>query len=170
MGLRVDEQVLRLDVAVAHAERVDVREGAAELVRVQLHVQQGEGLLALRVVARHPVHGLRHKVHHEVEVRLVGLVARVVEVVVQRRHVDVVEHLHDLQLAVLEALVLQHLLDRHLLPGLLHRRLVHHAERAVADDPLVEEGPRRRALGARRAGGGLAWGWRRGGVSALKNN
>eukprot|EP00965_Chrysotila_dentata_P125133 4135860-Pleurochrysis_carterae.AAC.4 len=34
--LGVDEQVLRLDVAVAHAERVDVRQRSAELVCVEL--------------------------------------------------------------------------------------------------------------------------------------
>ena len=101
VGLGVDEQVLRLDVTMAHAERMNVRERAAELVRVQLrtqghvalrrangrhlgprgsglgapylHVQQREGLLGFRVVPRHAVHGLRDEVHHEVQVGLVRL-------------------------------------------------------------------------------------------------
>ena len=99
--LRVDKQVLRLDVAMAHAERMDVRQRAAELVSVQLrtqghvavrrangrhlgppgsglgapnlHVQQREGLLGFRVVPRHAVHRLRDEVHHEVQVGLVRL-------------------------------------------------------------------------------------------------
>ncbi len=37
MGLGVNEQVLRLDVAVAHAHGVDVGQRAAHLEHVQLH-------------------------------------------------------------------------------------------------------------------------------------
>ena len=41
---------------------------------------------------------------------------------------------HDLQLAVLEALVLQHLLDGHHLPRLYQLGLVDHSEAAVPND------------------------------------
>lgn len=43
------------------------------------------------------------------------LLALGVEIVMQRCHVHVIKHLHDLQLAVLETLVLKDFLDRHLL-------------------------------------------------------
>mmetsp|Transcript_8210 Transcript_8210/g.26446 ORF Transcript_8210/g.26446 Transcript_8210/m.26446 type:complete len:496 (+) Transcript_8210:183-1670(+) len=144
---RVDEQVLRLDVAVADAEGVDVGERAAKLVHVQLQVQQREDLLGLCVVARESVHSLGHKVHHKVEVRVICLLPLGVEEVVERRHVDVVvEHLHDLELAVLEALVLEHLLDGHLLVILLDVRPVDDAKGAVADDTLIDKDPARRRV------------------------
>mmetsp|Transcript_9353 Transcript_9353/g.23285 ORF Transcript_9353/g.23285 Transcript_9353/m.23285 type:complete len:346 (+) Transcript_9353:247-1284(+) len=154
VGLGVDEQVLRLDVAMAHAERMNVRERAAELVRVQLHVQQREGLLGFGVVPRHAVHGLRDEVHHEVQVGLVRLLSFRVEIVVKSSHVAVVQHLHDLQLTVLEALILQHLLDGDLLLVLPDDRLVDHTEGAVPNDTLILEDPLRGVVRVLRARGG----------------
>ena len=74
--LGVDQQILRLDVAMAHAKRVNISKRAAELVRVKLHVQRGELLLGLRILARDAVNGPRDEIHHEVEVRLIGLAHR----------------------------------------------------------------------------------------------
>ena len=48
--------------------------------------------------------------------------------------VAVLEPPHDLQLAVLVALVLQHLLDDHHLASLYQLGLVHHSEAAVPND------------------------------------
>jgi hypothetical protein len=45
----VDEQILRLDVAMAHPERMNVGERAAELVSVQLRTQ---GHVAVRIEKR----------------------------------------------------------------------------------------------------------------------
>ena len=73
------------------------------------------------------------------QVDLVLLLPRGVEEVHELDDVAVLEAPHDLQLAVLEALVLQHLLDRHHLPSLHQLRLVHHAEAAVADDLQMDE-------------------------------
>jgi len=69
--VRVHQQVLRLDVAVAHAQAVGVRERAAHLEHVQLHEQRGHALAGLGVVLADAVHRLRHKLEHQVEVHLV---------------------------------------------------------------------------------------------------
>jgi hypothetical protein len=62
--VRVHQQVLRLDVAVAHAQAVDVRERAAHLEHVQLHEQRGHALAGLGVVLADAVDRLRHKLEH----------------------------------------------------------------------------------------------------------
>ena len=73
---------------------------------------------------------------------------------------------HDLQLAILEPLVLQDLLDGHDLPRLHYGRLEDDAERPVADDALggvrygLLPGVSRRSAGTDRRGGGTG---RRGG-------
>ena len=45
IGGRVDQQVLRFDVAMADAERVDVAEGTQQLVDVELDAEDGDGHL-----------------------------------------------------------------------------------------------------------------------------
>mmetsp|Transcript_1132 Transcript_1132/g.3559 ORF Transcript_1132/g.3559 Transcript_1132/m.3559 type:complete len:217 (+) Transcript_1132:706-1356(+) len=152
MRVGIHEEVLGLDVAVAHAQGMDVGEGAEELVGVELDRGHGQGLLGLGVRPEDAVDRLGHVVHHEVEVRVVRLVPLRVEEVVQHRHVVVVQHLHDLQLAVLEPLVLQHLLDGDLLVAVGHRGHVHGAKGARADGALLHEGPATSRHG--RAGGG----------------
>ena len=79
------------------------------------------------------VDSLRNELQYEVEVNLVLLLPRGVEEVHQLDDVAVLESPHDLQLAVLESLVLQDLLDGHHLAGLAQLGLVHDAEAAVAD-------------------------------------
>ena len=63
----------------------------------------------------------------------------------QLHHVRVIDRLHDLQLTIFKPLILQHLLDRHLLVVLATPRLIHHAEGPVSDDAhrLVANLPRR---------------------------
>ena len=56
-GRRVEEEVLRLDVAVADPDRVDVGEGTEELVHVELDVVHRHRLLELGVVTRRAVDG-----------------------------------------------------------------------------------------------------------------
>ena len=70
VGVRVDEQVLRLDVPVAYAHGVDVRQRAAHLEHVQLHKQRGHALPALAVVLADAEHRLRHKLQDQVQVHL----------------------------------------------------------------------------------------------------
>jgi hypothetical protein len=73
---RVGEQVLRLDVAVADAPRVQVRERAAHLVHVELDDDARDArrvLLQARVVLGHLVHGVGDELEHEVQVHLVFL-------------------------------------------------------------------------------------------------
>lgn len=62
----------------------------------------------------HSTHRVWHIFQHQMQEGLVLLCGRV-EALLQLDDVWVVDHLHDLQLTVLEALVLQHLLDGHLL-------------------------------------------------------
>ena len=68
--MRVDEQVLRLDVPVAHAHGVDVRQRAAHLEHVQLYEQRRHALPALAVVLADAEHRLRHKLQDQIQVHL----------------------------------------------------------------------------------------------------
>lgn len=55
------EEVLGLDVSVADAYGVvDVGEGAAHLVSVELDEEEWDALVEAMVVLRHPVYRLRH--------------------------------------------------------------------------------------------------------------
>ena len=72
-GRGVEQQVLGLDVAMADADGVDVRERAEELVHVELDLELGHGLLELDVVPRGAVDGLGDVLEDEVEVDLVLL-------------------------------------------------------------------------------------------------
>jgi hypothetical protein len=120
----------------------------AHLVGVQLDEDDGHALVVLGVGLADAVDGVRHVLQHQVQVRLV-LLRVAVEVVLELDDVGVVQQLHDLQLAVLEALVLQHLLDGHL--------RVARAWRA-GEAGVVGEGGR---------GGPAAWRWRARGALLL---
>ena len=85
----------------------------SHLIDVQLDKEGRHALAVFAVVLADAVHCLRHKLQHQVQEDLV-LLCGGVEAVLELHHVAVVHHLHDLQLPVLEALVLQHLLDRNL--------------------------------------------------------
>ena len=102
--LGVEQQVLRLDVAVAYAHGVYVGETAEQLVHEELDVEDGYGLLGLGVVARHLVHRLRYELEHQVEVDLLAaeaIRAAYEEEVQELHHVLVVQSSHDLQLSIL---------------------------------------------------------------------
>jgi hypothetical protein len=53
---------------VAYPQGVDVREGAGELVEVELHVQQRQRHLGFLVLSAYGVHGLGDVLEDEVEV------------------------------------------------------------------------------------------------------
>lgn len=62
--LGVEQQVLRLDVPVADAQRVDVGQAAEQLVHVQLDEADGDRLLGPAVVAGHLVDRLGNILQH----------------------------------------------------------------------------------------------------------
>ena len=125
---RVHQEVLRLDVPVAHARRVvQVRERPARLVDGQLDEQRRHALPALCVMLRDSV------------------------AVAQADDVRVPHHLHHGELAVLEPAVLEDLFDRDRLARLEAGRLEDDAEGAVADDAGRREGEGR---AGRRGGSG----------------
>ena len=72
-GGRVKEEVMRLDVAMADADGVNVHERTEELVHIQLDLEHGHGLLELGVVPAGTVHGLWDIFEHKIEVHFVFL-------------------------------------------------------------------------------------------------
>lgn len=85
----------------------------AYLVYVKLDKEGGHALAVLGVVLANAVHSLRHKLQDQVQEYLI-LLCGGIEAVFQLHHIAVVHHLHDLQLPVFEAFILQNLLDCHL--------------------------------------------------------
>lgn len=70
---RVEKEVLRLDIAVANADGVDVHERAEELVHVELDLEHWHGLLELSIVPAGTIHGLGDVFEHEIEVHFIFL-------------------------------------------------------------------------------------------------
>ena len=136
VGASVDEDVLRLDISVADSLRVDVRNRAQKLVRVELDEKVGDHLFHFQVLLHHAIGRVGNKVHDNIEVDLLGLVAVSVERLAHLDAVRVVQHLQDLQLTVLVPFVLEHLLDRHRFACLRNRGLEDHTKGTVADDFL----------------------------------
>ena len=73
MILRLYKQVLRLDIPMAVAERVDVGQCTESLISVELDKDHWDRLLHLIVVLEHAVNCLWHVVHHDVQIDLVLL-------------------------------------------------------------------------------------------------
>jgi len=69
----VEEEVLRLDVAMADALRVDVGQSAKQLVDIKLDLQDGHGGLHFIEEPRGPVHRLRYELLYQVEVHFIFL-------------------------------------------------------------------------------------------------
>lgn len=113
-----------------------LRKRPEHLIHVELHTKNWCSLLELCVVPRGLVDGLGHKVEDEVEEDLVPTLAAGVEEVVEPHDVGVFDQPHDLELAVLKALVLQDFLDGDEL-SVHQRRLKHHAKGAVAHDSVA---------------------------------
>ena len=74
--MRVEQQVLRLDVAVTDTLRVNVRQRAEELVNVEFDFERGHGGLHLVEVARCAVNRFGHVFEDKVEVDLFFLRGR----------------------------------------------------------------------------------------------
>ena len=70
---RVEEEVLRLDIAMADADGVDVGEGAEELVGIQFNLEHGHGLFEFGIVPACAINGFGNVFKHEVEVDLIFL-------------------------------------------------------------------------------------------------
>ena len=123
MALRIDKQVLGLDVPVAVAERVDVGEGAETLVGVQFDEEYGHGLLHFIVVLENAIDCLRDVVHDDVQVDLILFVSLGVKGMLECDHIRVLQFFHDLQLSILVPLVLVDLLNRNDFTSLSPRSL-----------------------------------------------
>eukprot|EP00754_Rhynchopus_humris_P013920 Rhum_TRINITY_DN14356_c14_g1::Rhum_TRINITY_DN14356_c14_g1_i1::g.84606::m.84606 len=134
----VDKQVLGLDVAVTDVQvlAMDVVEGPAELVHEELDEDERHKLLVLGEVPGEAVHCVRHVLQDQVQVQLLRLLAVGVEAVLHVDDVAVGQEAHDLELAVLVPLVLQHLLDGHHLARLHNLGEEHDTEGAMADHAL----------------------------------
>lgn len=120
-GVGVEKQILRLDVAMADALGMDVRERPEQLVDIQLDFEDRHGCLHLVEEPRSSVHRLGHKFLDKVEVHFIFLQGLLVTVTTGARRraktyplpVGVVEGLqlndvgvsynsHDLKLTVLQ--------------------------------------------------------------------
>jgi hypothetical protein len=75
-GAGVQQQILWLDVAVTDSLGVDVRQGAEQLVGVELDLEDGHGRLHLVEVPRRAVDGLGDELLHQVQVDLIFLRGR----------------------------------------------------------------------------------------------
>lgn len=126
---RVDQDVLRLDVAVAYPDPLQVRDPAEHLVAVHLQQHVREDLLRLPVVPHQLAQRFRDVLHHQIQINIVRplhqtctktpYLVSLREVRMQQAHAArVVQLLNDQVLPVFVPPVLKHLLYRHLLPCL----------------------------------------------------
>lgn len=76
-SLRVQEKILRFNVAVANADRVNIGERAEELIHIKLDLKNGHGLFKLYVVSTGAIDRLRDEFKNEIEVDFVFLFAGV---------------------------------------------------------------------------------------------
>jgi hypothetical protein len=72
-GRRVQQQILRLDVSVADALRVDVGERAEKLIDVEFDLKNGHHRLHLVEIAGCAVYGLGYEFKHQVEIHFIFL-------------------------------------------------------------------------------------------------
>ena len=137
MVSRLNKQVLRLDIAMAVAESVNVGKGTEGLIGVEFDEDDRHLLLHFVVMFEDAVDGFWHVVHYDVQIYLILLVTLSVESVLQFDDVRMGELLHDLQFTILVALILVDLLDRDLLTiRALPGRLKDNTERAITDDSV----------------------------------
>eukprot|EP00042_Codosiga_hollandica_P047769 m.523355 g.523355 ORF g.523355 m.523355 type:complete len:537 (-) comp57523_c0_seq15:1321-2931(-) len=127
----IDEKILRLDITMAHANRVNVCQSTEGLVDEGLDVENWNWSASFGVLALVLIQRLRNKLQNQVQVHLVFLCAGGIEVILELDDVPMIEHAHDLKFAVLEARVLQNFLDGDGLSGGNKLGLEHQAERSV---------------------------------------
>ena len=111
MTLRVYKQVLRLDVAMAVAQGVNVGKRTEALIGVQFDQKDGHWLLHLVVVFQYAIDRLRDVVHHDIQINLILLVALGVKCVLELDNIRVLQFLHDLKFTVLVSFILVDFLD-----------------------------------------------------------
>lgn len=121
---------------MAYTNGVDVRDGSYQLIGVEFNQQRWHHLFHLHVLLHHSVESVRDKVHHHVEVDLLGLFAVSIEELTHFDTVRVMKSLQNLELTVLIALVLKHLFNSNSLAGFSDGRLEHDAEGAVSHNFL----------------------------------
>ena len=93
-------------------------------------------MLHLEVLLHHTVGRIRNEVHDNVQVDFVWLVTISVEGLAHLDAIGVMQHLEDLQLSVLVALVLEDLFDGDCLASLSDRRFEDNTEGAISDNFL----------------------------------
>ena len=89
---RIQEQVLRLDVAMADALRVDVGERTEKLVDVKLDLEDRHRRLQLVEVTRGTIDGLGHVFQDQVQVHLIPLFRRAPSAIGSRLLVYLLAH------------------------------------------------------------------------------
>lgn len=136
MRIRINEDILRLDVSVTNTLGVNIRNRAKQLVAVKFNEQVRHHLLHFEIVLHHAVRCVLNVVHHNVEINFIRLLTVGIERLAHFDTIRVMQHFQDLQFAVLVSLVLEHLLDRHSFSSFRNRCLEYHAERSVTDDFL----------------------------------
>ena len=136
MAAGVDEDVLRLDIPVANANRFEINESSEHFVSIQLHQHWRNHLLHLEIVLHNFVNGIRNVIHDYVEVHFTIAVSVGVEGLPHFDIVGLVELFEDLEFSVFVPRVLEDLLDGDWLSSFSHASLEHNPEGAVADDLL----------------------------------
>lgn len=127
-SLRVQEQILRLDVTMADADRVNVRERAEKLIHVKLDLEDWHWLFELDIMSAGAIYGLGDKLEDEIEVYFVFLFTIRIKEGSEFDDVWMADETHDLELTVLETFVLEYFLDCYLL------LFLGHVEKASGED------------------------------------
>ena len=72
----IQQQILGLDVTMANANWVDVREGPQELIHIKFDLQHWHRLLEFGIMAACTIDGLRYIFEHEVKINFIFLLCR----------------------------------------------------------------------------------------------
>lgn len=123
MAFWVYKQVLRLDITMTVAKRVDVGKRAEALIGVQFDQKDGYGLFHLVVVFEDAIDSLRDVVHHYIQINLILLVTLRVECMLELDNIRVLQFFHNLKFTVFVSLILVNFLDRYNFSSLSSCRL-----------------------------------------------
>lgn len=131
MFIRVDQQVLWLNISMTYTQGMNIGKCSKSLVSVKFDKNHWHLLLHFIVMLKDSEHCLGHVVHDYVQINLIWLVTLSIESMLERDDIGVIKFLHYLQFSILVPFILIHLLDGYLFTILVHSRLEHHTERPV---------------------------------------
>ena len=83
MCLAIQEKILGLNISVANAKTMNVRESSCKLIHVHLDVDRIQQLSVLAVTSRDFIHCLWDILKNEIEINFILLFSRGVEAVLQ---------------------------------------------------------------------------------------